>query len=61
MVDMRKWESKKIGVVIEVDYDPCSGIGRCVERDQDVHPLEQTVDLAIARDYLICVVASSYQ
>jgi NAD-dependent dihydropyrimidine dehydrogenase PreA subunit len=28
--DVRKWESKKLGVVIEVDYDKCSGIGECV-------------------------------
>jgi NAD-dependent dihydropyrimidine dehydrogenase PreA subunit len=30
MVDMRKWESKKIGVVIEVDYEKCKGYGECV-------------------------------
>ncbi len=30
MADMRKWESKKIGVTIEVDYDKCTGIGQCV-------------------------------
>jgi len=30
LVDMRKWESKKLGVVIEVDYHKCTGIGQCV-------------------------------
>ncbi len=30
VADMRKWESKKLGVVIEVDYHKCSGIGQCV-------------------------------
>jgi ferredoxin len=30
MVDTRKWESKKIGVVIEVDYEKCKGYGECV-------------------------------
>jgi ferredoxin len=29
--DVRKWKSKKIGVVIEVDYGKCQGIGKCVE------------------------------
>lgn len=31
MADVRKWKSKKIGVVIEVDYGKCQGIGKCVE------------------------------
>jgi len=31
MPDIRKWESKKLGVAIEIDYEKCSGIGRCVE------------------------------
>ena len=30
MVDTKKWESKKIGVVIEVDYEKCKGYGECV-------------------------------
>lgn len=30
MADMRKYESKKIGVTIEVDYDKCTGVGQCV-------------------------------
>jgi NAD-dependent dihydropyrimidine dehydrogenase PreA subunit len=30
MVDMKKWESKKIGVVIEADYEKCKGYGECV-------------------------------
>jgi NAD-dependent dihydropyrimidine dehydrogenase PreA subunit len=30
VADIRKWESKKLGVVIEVDYDKCQGIGQCV-------------------------------
>jgi NAD-dependent dihydropyrimidine dehydrogenase PreA subunit len=31
MADIRKWKSKKIGVVIEVDYGKCQGVGKCVE------------------------------
>jgi ferredoxin len=27
---MKKWERKKIGVVIEVDYEKCKGYGECV-------------------------------
>lgn len=27
--DIRRWESKKIGVLIEVDYDKCKGLGEC--------------------------------
>ena len=30
MTDMKKWESKVMGVVIEVDYDKCKGAGECV-------------------------------
>jgi NAD-dependent dihydropyrimidine dehydrogenase PreA subunit len=30
MADMRKWESKKLGVTIEVDYHKCTGVGQCV-------------------------------
>lgn len=28
--DIREWKSKKLGVVVEVDYDKCKGIGECV-------------------------------
>jgi NAD-dependent dihydropyrimidine dehydrogenase PreA subunit len=30
VADIRKWESKKLGIVIEVDYDKCTGVGECV-------------------------------
>lgn len=30
MANTKRWESKELGVVIEVDYDKCSGIGQCV-------------------------------
>lgn len=29
MSDIRKWKSKEQGVVIEVDYEKCKGIGEC--------------------------------
>ena len=28
---VKKWESKDIGVTIEVDYDKCVGAAECVE------------------------------
>ncbi len=30
MADVRKWESKEIGVTIEVDYRKCTGAEQCV-------------------------------
>lgn len=29
MADVRKWNSRKVGVTIEVDYDKCTGTGEC--------------------------------
>lgn len=31
MVDARKWRSGSLGVTIEIDYERCTGAGRCVE------------------------------
>lgn len=30
MSNIGRWGSKKLGVVIEVDYDKCQGMGECV-------------------------------